>query len=682
MTDGARPDVSGRWTARRVLRAVSRRAARAGRLACASFRDTRVTRESAARELGVAPSSIDAAVRRVREQLAAALPVSPADAASLRSALLRHAPAQLDALRAAADRAAGRAFDLLGSGPVPLGRPIEWHRDFKSGAVWPANAHYTRIRLGIGPGADVKVPWELSRGHHLVWLAQSAALEGRADHAREAVAQIREWIAANRPEYGVNWVSAMEAGIRAVNWIWAAALLSSHPEVPDAFYEELAGSLAAHGRFIEANLEEHSDGIRTNHYIADVVGLFYIGECLPGLARAARWSAFARAALEREIATQVLPDGASFESSVAYHRLVAEMFLSAWAIAARSGRPFSAGFRSRLEGMLEFTAACTKPNGLTPQIGDADDGRLHVLSGHGADVRDHRHLLAAGAVLFNREDLWRAAGDRWPEGLWYGGAAARQWQTPPEGRAPAAASRAFVDAGLFVLRRDRDAVIVSAGPVGTSGLGNHKHNDLLSFEAHLDGEDVLVDAGSFVYSADPAARNAFRSTLMHNTVMIDGVEQNDIPENMFALAASAVPKLRAWQPSTEGGRVNVEHDGYMRLRHPVVHARTVRLGAEGLAIEDSFASDSSHSHQFVWTFLFAPGVSVHPDAGGWIVRLASGRDLRLTWPHDHLSARFGIVADSTTGFVSPRYGVRQEVALLRWTWAGRAPAVARFNLER
>ncbi|MGN7614540.1 hypothetical protein ACQZV8_20920, partial [Magnetococcales bacterium HHB-1] len=53
-------------------------------------------------------------------------------------------------------------------------KPIDWHRDFKSGYRWQENQWYKKIRYmkpdlsaSISPGVDVKVPWELSRMQHL-----------------------------------------------------------------------------------------------------------------------------------------------------------------------------------------------------------------------------------------------------------------------------------------------------------------------------------------------------------------------------------------------------------------------------------------------------------------------------------------------------------------------------------
>ena len=48
----------------------------------------------------------------------------------------------------------------------------------------------------------------------------------------------------------------------------------------DVWLAEILASLVAHGRFLMANLEVRDDEVTTNHYLADVVGLLYLGLCL------------------------------------------------------------------------------------------------------------------------------------------------------------------------------------------------------------------------------------------------------------------------------------------------------------------------------------------------------------------------------------------------------------------
>src|SRR5579883_3396943 len=144
-----------------------------------------------------------------------------------------HFPEQPTRIIDEADRLLAHRVELLGSGPVDLDDAkarlktvgyLPWHCDFKSGYVWNSRTYYKNVRYGNEPGVDVKVPWELSRFHHAIRLGQAYRLTRREDYAGEFVRQVSDWIDSNPPRYGVNWSSAMDVAIRAVNWIWALYL--------------------------------------------------------------------------------------------------------------------------------------------------------------------------------------------------------------------------------------------------------------------------------------------------------------------------------------------------------------------------------------------------------------------------------------------------------------------------
>ena len=119
---------------------------------------------------------------------------------------------------------------------------------------------------------------------------------------------------------------------------------------------------------------------------------------------------------------QVLLDGADYESSVPYHRLVTELFLGATRLADYRNTPLPPTIRDRLPAMMEFLAAVQRPDGLMPQVGDADDGRLHILSGYGTwQPQDARHLFGPAAGVFQRPE-WMANGGEWGdwEAAWWG----------------------------------------------------------------------------------------------------------------------------------------------------------------------------------------------------------------------------------------------------------------------
>src|SRR4029078_4359544 len=135
--------------------------------------------------------------------------------------------------------------------------------------------------------------------------------------------------------------------------------------------------------------------------------------------------------------------------------------------------------------------------------------------------------------------------------------------------APPPTRSEFRHGGAFVLRASDLHVVIRCGDVGQSGRGAHAHNDALSFELSA-GVPFVVDPGTYLYTADPAARNAFRSTDAHNTIVIDGEEINPIdPRLLFELQGLAIPRLVSHEDTGDEATTTLSHDGYMRLEPPV-----------------------------------------------------------------------------------------------------------------
>ncbi|HEX3865939.1 MAG TPA: heparinase II/III family protein, partial [Gemmatimonadaceae bacterium] len=294
-------------------------------------------------------------------------------------------------------------------------RVIEWHSDFTSGYRWDPAAYYLDVRVAPVAGADIKIPRELSRFQHVGLLGAAGTTDGfRRRAGIEAALELMDWIAANPVRRGVNWASPMDVAIRAVNWIWALRLFADVFVSLPQTTSHVTKSLYEHALHLEKNLEFARERT-TNHYLANVAGLLYVGASFPQFPESDQWLHFALQELVSETTRQVYPDGAGYEASTHYHRLAAEMLLSCAALAERlpldrrrrlyarganalpsgpplrplvesdvatpdRGRLLPDGFYDRLSRMAEFTAALTKPNGRVPQFGDNDSGRLHKLS--------------------------------------------------------------------------------------------------------------------------------------------------------------------------------------------------------------------------------------------------------------------------------------------------------------
>jgi len=149
--------------------------------------------------------------------------------------------------------------------------------------------------------------------------------------------------------------------------------------------------------------------------------------------------------------------------------------------------------------------------------------------------------------------------------------------------------------------------IVSCGSNGQNDRGGHCHNDKLSFELCIDGQDVAVDPGTYVYTADPEARNKFRGTAFHNTVVVDGQEQSRFdPKNLFALGSDARPRCLKWETGEEVHTFVGEDYGFRRLAQPVVHKRemTFHRKEKRLQIIDRF--EGKGNHDLEWNIILSP----------------------------------------------------------------------------
>ncbi len=492
-----------------------------------------------------------------------------------------------------ADLICAHVFDLLGSGPTRLSPPgpsyqsIDWHSDFKSGYRWDPEAFYRNIRFGHEAGVDVKVPWELSRFQHLNTLGQAYVLTGDRKYCAEFENQLDDWICSNPAGFGVNWTCTMDVAIRAANWLLAAEYFLSDGALDTGFLQRLYASIHGHGRFIYRHLERYPDGT-TNHYLANIVGLLYIAVCCPFLKESRKWLPFCIRELTREMDGQIHDDGCHFEASTCYHRLALELFFFATLLVVRherrserddyrraAERVFGPGYTDRLHRMFLAVLHLLKPNGHMPQIGDNDSGRLHVFGSR--DGLDMRYLLALGAVFFDEAGFKVKEFGLSEEVLWiFGGRGYGVWKGLEGVSAATIRSRSFSDAGWYVLRRDRDYCLVSCRPDGAGGKGGHAHNDRLSFELVLDGHDVVVDPGTYIYTADPGQRNRFRATDYHNMMHVDGYEQNELPDDdMFSLP-DRVRVLRAELVDTDAW---IGFEGEIRYAG-ILHRRTISVDTE------------------------------------------------------------------------------------------------------
>lgn len=585
----------------------------------------------------------------------------------------RFCPGDTQRILAIAEKAIAHQVQLLGTGQHDLGEHIDWHTDFKVGKTWPPRFFRDIDYANLDQPSDVKIAWELSRMQWLVPLGQAFLLTSDERYSLAARRVIESWIRANPYADSVNWTCTMEAAMRVFTLTWLFGVLGrSSSWQEDQFRQAFVVALWLHVDFTCRHIERAD--VNGNHFTADAAALLVGGGVFSDCEQGRRWLALGRKDLEREIQLQVFDDGVDFEASVPYHRLVLELFY----VAAFSQRALQARvsdeYAQRLVAMARFVAAYSRTDGSTPLWGDADDAR--VLPFGDQALGDHRYLVGMIGLLLDDAELLSLHSGPLGEVFWWFGAAGAERLAAAPTTLPG--SQSFSDGGVFVMRNQTDHVFIDCGPIGLAGRGGHGHNDALSFEAMLAGVLLVSDSGSFVYTADPDARNRFRGTSMHNTPAIDGIEINSFVSrhNLWQLIDEAKPYTVEWSTNATRDVWTGGHNGYRKLRDPVEVRRRIVLEHPTHTLSVSDWLTGPGRHEIVIPLQLARRVEYRAVSALSGLLCVGDSRFRVTWSSD---VQWTLV--SAISAISPSYGVSVPINRLEWRREGILPCTLTVQIS-
>jgi len=485
-------------------------------------------------------------------------PLKAAERPTLTQEITRRFPDSGTDARQAADRILDGRIDLLGYRNVATGNPPDWCRDVIHGRRAPlehwANVPYLDPAIG-----DHKIIWELNR--HQYWLALGRAywLTNDARYREAFVTQLADWLRANPPLTGINWASMLELAFRTLSWTWCVELFADGADDDRSpWLVDLFVALDRQLTHIERNLSLYFSP--NTHLTGEALGLYAVSLAFPELAGSARRAATGRTILLREAERQVLADGGHAERSAHYHRYSTEFYLLALLLARASGDSAAGAFEECARRQARYLRIIADDRGRLPLLGDDDGGML--FCGRTREASDARSTLAIAAsaladpsLLIDEpdEDVYWTLGK--PPGVALPVKDARRW--------PSAVLR---DSGYVVSRDGRGShLIFDAGPHGFLN-GGHAHADALSIVMTIAGEPLFVDPGTGTYTVDPALRDRFRSSRMHNTLLLDGRDPW-IPEGPFHWRTRLDARLLVARTAPECDFAAGTHDGYGAGRH-------------------------------------------------------------------------------------------------------------------
>ncbi len=295
-------------------------------------------------------------------------------------------------------------------------------------------------------------------------------------------------------------------------------------------------SLSAQAEYLSHAVEYRLLG---NHLLANAKALVFAG-CFFEMSC---WLQQGLEIFRTEFREQVLPDGGHFERSPMYHALI-------------------------LEDVLDLVNLGRAYVGLLPDWSDVAGRMLAWL----------RHMCHPdGQIGFFNDAAFGVA----PEPATIFDYAERLDVQPDR--------RALSESGYVRLENARAVVLFDAAPIGPDYQPGHAHADTLSFELSVDGRRAIVNSGVSTYEIN-AERRAQRSTTAHNTVRIDGQDSSEV-WSAFRVARRARPLHVRTDHRTFAAAA---HDGYTRLKDPVMHRRYISLVEGELRITDTIEARSEH----------------------------------------------------------------------------------------
>jgi hypothetical protein len=566
-------------------------------------------------------------------------------------------PTEAENIITEADSICLHRFSLLGHEILDYGRRIDWHLDAVNQKRAPRKPWFKIKTMDFAEVGDSKVTWELNRHQHLVTLAKAYCLSQKPRFAAEAFDQWYHWRQENPYPIGINWTSSLEVAVRSIAWLWMSHLLDNCPVAPEHFQDDLYVALGLNARHISRNLSTYSSP--NTHLLGEAVGLFYIGALCPHLPMAQHYQQLGWEIVVAEAQHQVRPDGIYFEQSTYYHVYALDFFLHARTLAERNSIPIPAAFDRTLEKMLDVLGAVTQ-TGVSPRHGDDDGGRVfNPRRNHDDHLSDP---LATGAIIFDRADLKAIGGGLREETLWLLGPQGAIRYDEMDCIRQDIASKGFRDGGIYIMAAAEPVpqqLVIDAGPQGALTAG-HGHADALSVLLMLNGQEWLVDAGTYCYTRDVTQPDYFRSTAAHNTLQVDGVSQAD-PAGPFKWHSLPNVQVDVWETGESFDLFAGSHSGYLRLPQSVLHRRWVfGLKSRFWLVLDLAVGKGCHQLELFWHF--PPGHSLRTEHEDSTVVWKEGpQGVALLAAKNH-----GWSTHILRGQVSPVYGKSEQNSVLQF----------------
>lgn len=359
----------------------------------------------------------------------------------------------------------------------------------------------------------------------------------------------------------------IECGIRQ-GTRWPEIIHSFYMVFSDDVLTDWCKSVWEHGDWLSKKYTAR------NLLLMEMNGLLHISVLYPWFRISAEWFELAMSKLKKELNGQIYPDGVHFELTTGYARVALLNFCKAVKICKVYDREVSEEFTDVLEKLLLFFVRMMRPDGKVPCINDG------ICLDAAEQVQEFHDFFKPNEVF----DYFLGKTDKVPEETSY----------------------VFAYPGLAALRTgwsNQDSYVFFDG--GELGAG-HYHEDKLNVLFSFHGREILTEGNSYAYDTSEM-RKYVRSTRAHNTIRVDGMDQNRKANYKWKGQINVKSHLK--YHLTDGMDVlqAVYNEGYGEaVDCEVTHERTVMFVKKMeklkpfLIIIDRLYAQKQHDYEVMW----------------------------------------------------------------------------------
>lgn len=417
---------------------------------------------------------------------------------------------QKSILKSKIEKIKNHTFIFFSSKDFPLGKDYDWVTNPDTNFKYDINKHWSEINEFSNKAGDIKYVWEKARFTFLYDLIRYD-YHFKEDQSQFVLHEIDSFIDSNPINQGPNYKCSQEISLRILNWIFALNYYKKSEILTNDLFQKIINSIYWQLHHIYGNINFSRIAVRNNHAITETATLYLAKYLFPFIPETKQWSKKGVIWLYKEINYQIYEDGSYLQFSHNYHRVVVQVLSWVLKLNQLNNVKVGKGIETKVYKTLDFLYQNQdEDSGWLPNYGNNDGALFFPLNAN--HYRDYRpQLQVLGNIL--GKNLYN---DSFEDSFWLGVSVNKL----SENKGLRKPILCFENGGFYGFRDNA---------LTTIRCGKYKDRpaqaDALNLDIWQNGENLILDPGTFKYNTEKEFINFYFGTKGHNTLVIGDYHQ-------------------------------------------------------------------------------------------------------------------------------------------------------------